>query len=400
MNAHSSILGGSNAARLLACPASYAEQLKSPLIDVESSYAAEGTALHAAIANCIESKVKPEHILGATFYGHEIDEKRVEILCTALDKLDDLLGAYGNPKRFRIVGVEETLPLPGVTGAFGSVDLVLADKRTVVVVDWKFGQGVPVKALYTDATGDQLNPQLAFYAAAARHAYKRRFRGKQIVLAIIQPRLDYALDYVETDDAELDQFLDAFYHAYSEALGRDAHRERGEHCRFAPCKATCPLWTGPLFDLAVIDPGKAALKASVDVTGYGGFLSNALQLAEFAETWAEEIRKQGHVFLEDGGKIPGWKLVPKRATRKWLDEEHTPAALEKLGANVSDIFSAPELRSVAQVEKALKKRGIALDEQLYQAVSSGTTIVHADDFRPDATHATVTVELRQALKAL
>ena len=167
--------------------------------------------------------------------------------------------------------------MPGIIGAFGSVDLIVADKRTVLIIDWKFGGGVPVKVVSIDGDEGILNPQLAFYAIAARHRYKRRFRGKQIVLAIIQPRLD-ACDHVETDDGELDQFHDAFMHAFSEALGRNAHRERGDHCRFAVCKATCPLWIGPAFSLADIDPVEAALKQSVtpDAPVYGKFLSKAL----------------------------------------------------------------------------------------------------------------------------
>ena len=402
MSEHSKILGGSNAARLLACPASYAEQMRSPIADVESSYAAEGTALHSAIAHCIESKIAAEHIEGAEFYGHIIDRTRVAVLLTALDALTELLSLYGEPRKFRVVAIEQTLPLPGVTGSFGSVDLILADRHTVVVLDWKFGQGVPVKALYSDDLGDQLNPQLAFYTAAARAHYRRRFRGKRIVCAVIQPRLMPTFSYAETDDEELDAFLTAFTHAFSEALGRDAHRERGEHCRFATCKATCPLWTGPVFDLATIAPDRAALRASVNgkESDYGNYLGRALDLVSFAETWAEEVRRQGHVFLEDGGRIPGWKLVPKRATRKWIDEEVVVAELSTLGAEMDDIFSEPEVRSVAQMEKVLKKKNISIPDDLYQAVSSGTTIAQADDYRPDATHATVTVELRQALKQI
>jgi hypothetical protein len=45
-------------------------------------------------------------------------------------------------------------------------------------------------------------------------------------------------------------------------------------------------------------------------------------------------------------------------------------------------------------------QGAVVPDDLYQAVSSGTTIAQADDYRPDATHATVTVELRQALKQI
>lgn len=404
MTSHSAILGGSNAARLLACPASYQEQLRNPIQDVELTFAAEGTALHMAIANIVESRVVPEQLLGAEFYGHVMTEEHVQVLRKALDSLHALMNEHGNRKQFRIVGIEETLPMPGILGSFGTLDLCMADKRTVLLVDWKFGSGVPVYALHVDEQGGYLNPQLAFGAVTARAAHRRRFRGKKIVCAIIQPRMDVGCDSATTDDGELDDFHSAFMHAFSEALGRNAHRERGDHCRFATCKATCPFWTGPAFDLADIDPTAAALQQSVaaDPTAYGAFLSKSLRLADYAEAWAAEIRRQGHVFLESGGVVPGFKLVPKRATRKWVnDGQNAHSYLDAIEIPDADRYTAPELKSVAQMEKLLKAHGLkGVPDDLYEAVSTGTTIAEENDSRPSVDRATVAEEVKKALTAL
>jgi len=287
MSSHSAILGGSNASRLLNCPASYAEQMKSPISDVESVYAAEGTALHEAVA---ELYTQRRSVKGKTYGNFVIDDSLDAVLLKAIGTLEGLKESYGGG--FRTIAVEKTLALPGVNGAFGSVDLILASKTHVLVVDWKFGSGVPVHALYTNDDHEAyLNPQLAFYTAAARAGHARAFKGKTIVTAIIQPRLDPPMSWAETDDDELDAFLAAFQHAFIEALGKKAHRERGEWCRFATCKSTCPLWTGPVFDLALIDPTKAALAAPSD---YGAFLARALDMATLSECWAEEVRRQAH----------------------------------------------------------------------------------------------------------
>jgi hypothetical protein len=397
---HSAILGGSNAERLMRCPASYMEQMRSPAGDVESSYAAEGTALHEAAAELIKTKVRPVSMLGELFYDHEIDQGRVEVLENAIAHLHKILDAYGGVETFKVVGIEETLALPGVTGAFGSVDLSMASKDTVVVCDWKFGGGVAVKALYEDEQGEYLNPQLAFYTASARAKHARKFKGKRIVCAIIQPRILPGYTVAETTDKELDDFVKAFREAFLEALTRAPHRERGEWCRFATCKATCPLWTGPVLDLATIDPTRVALKESVKPDDYGAFLSRALHMADVAENWIVEIRRQGHVFLENGGAVPDFKLVPKRATRKWINPDVVEDVLSGCGAKPEDIWSEPTLRSVAQAETALKKRGISLPADLYHAVSSGTTIAPADDSRPDVSQAEVSKDLRQALAYL
>jgi hypothetical protein len=405
MNAHSAILGGSNAARLLACPASYHEALKAPVSDVESPYAAEGTLLHGGTAEAVRRRLSPDMVRHrwATL-ADDFSDVQLDIIAKALEALEELKKRYPGGKNWRVVGLEVSMPMPGVTGAFGSADLVVANNVAVIVVDWKFGSGVPVYALYDMPDGSQqLNAQAAFYACCARHRYRRAFKDHQIVLAIIQPRLDPACTFAETDNDELDGFVVAFREAVLEAMGRSAHRERGEHCRFAVCKSTCPLWTGPVFELAILDPAKAALQAAADEepTEYGAFLSRALTLSEIAEAWAAEIRRQAHVFLQDGGAIREWKLVPKRGTRQWLGSEgETADALLHLGAAMPDIYTEPELRSVAQVEKALAKRKLQLPPELHAMVSSGTTIARVEDKRPESSHGQVVTDLRQALKAL
>jgi hypothetical protein len=393
MTGHSAILGGSTAARILACPASYHEQLKSPASDTPSSYADEGTMLHSMIAGMMG---------GTGMVESMVNTEQAETLLKAVGLLDQLKVKYGG--HFKVVAIEATVPMPFVPGSFGSVDLVLSNGSTIIIVDWKFGRGVLVRATYDDGQGETFNAQLMFYAVAARGAFGvRHFKKKKIVLAVIQPRATEPMDYVEATGEDLDQFHRAFQHAFIEALSRNAHRERGEHCRFASCKATCPLWTGPVIDLAVLDPKRAALEAStkpVESTEYGDYMSHALSMAELAETWAGEIRKQGHLYLEDGGVIPAWKLVPKRGLRKWVNPSEAAADLVLHGAQDEDIFTEPEVRSVAQVEKALKARNIALPEDMWMLVSSGTTIARSDDPRPESTHGMVIENMRKALKRL
>ena len=392
MTGHSPILGGSTAARILACPASYHEQLKSPSSDTPSSYAEEGTMLHSMIAG----------MMGGTGVVEDmVNSEQAETLLKAGLLLDDLKALYGT--RYSTVSIEATLPMPHIPGSFGSVDLIVKNREAVIVVDWKFGRGVLVRATYDDGNGETFNPQLMFYAIAARARFKTAFKNRKIVLAVIQPRATEPMDFVEVTNDDLDKFHEAFQHAFIEALSRNAWRERGEHCRFASCKATCPLWTGPVVDMALLDPKRAALEASlkpVEATEYGDYMSHALSMAELAETWAGEIRKQGHLYLEDGGYIPLWKLVPKRGLRKWASEDDAVADLMKIGAVQGDVFSLPELRSVAQVEKSLKAKGIALPEDLWMLSSSGSTIAPSDDPRPETTHGQVVDNARKALKAL
>ena len=76
-----------------------------------------------------------------------------------------------------------TIPTPSVP------PICRAHRHTVHVVDFKFGIGVRVLALYPDGDEDVINAQLLFYAAAARHSLPEFFAGvDDIVLTILQPQ--------------------------------------------------------------------------------------------------------------------------------------------------------------------------------------------------------------------
>ena len=109
-----------------------------------------------------------------------------------------------------------------------------------------------------------------------------------------------------------------------------------------------------------------------------------LKPAEVAllEQWIADLRALAHQALEAGVEVTGWKLVEKRATRKWVDEEKTAASLSEQFTH--DEIYDQKLKSPAQMEKLLKKSGMEIPEGLVVAVSSGTTIAPEDDPRPKA----------------
>ena len=82
---------------------------------------------------------------------------------------------------------------PTIPGAFGTRDLIVRIGSTVHIIDFKFGTGVRVLALYADGAEDVVNAQLMFYGAAARHSLPEFFAGvDNIVLTILQPHVDRA----------------------------------------------------------------------------------------------------------------------------------------------------------------------------------------------------------------
>jgi hypothetical protein len=359
MAAHSNIVGGSTAKRVINCPGSVALVQKMPP-KPSSKYADEGTLLHHVIAAVLETGKPPEDFLGTFYNGVELTEDRLERkllpALAALDEIDpDKLMEYDVEK---VVGFGHVLP-----GVFGSADLVGRIGDRGILVDWKFGDGVAVEA--------EENPQALFYIAAALHTTTTAWAFRDaaaIDVYIVQP--PYVKKWT-TDIARVRRFEAELVLAVRAAEQPDAPLKTGDHCRWCAAKSVCPLVTG-----AVERADRAALK-TVNVDD----LAAALDKIEVLEGWIKDAREMAQTLLENGVDVPGYKLVAKRATRQWVDEAAALTALSEAGLNATELT---ELKSPAQVEKVLKKHKIDMPEGLISSVSTGNTLANADDPRPAA----------------
>jgi hypothetical protein len=118
-------------------------------------------------------------------------------------------------------------------------------------------------------------------------------------------------------------------------------------------------------------------------------MGKALKQADLLEQWIGDLRGLAHKALEANVQIPGWKLVQKRASRKWADESKAEKAvryaLEGLMGDLQlddIVLEEPKLKSVAQMEKTLKAYKVAIPDDIVVSVSSGTTIAQTEDPRP------------------
>lgn len=98
-------------------------------------------------------------------------------------------------------------------------------------------------------------------------------------------------------------------------------------------------------------------------------IAEVLNNADVIETWLTAVRGLAYSAISDGRDIPGWKLMPKRAIRKWKDERLVKQRLASEGLSG---FLTEDLITPAQAEKLAKKQGIQLDLfDLIEAESSG-----------------------------
>src|SRR5262245_45898764 len=224
---HSTLIGGSIAARVVNCPPSIqaVADLPDALRDEKPSiYATEGTALHALIGDIISTGQWPQP-------GDEVEVRNEGVIVVtqelihdclepAADYVNQLLAELGDDAEVR---VETRVTFPGIDNAFGTMDLMLTSQqqKKTKLIDFKFGAGVGVAALYEDPNDPDallINEQLLFYAAAARNTIPKAFpKGGTIDISICQPRHQDPQQRITTATdvtaAELAEFAALVYNA-------------------------------------------------------------------------------------------------------------------------------------------------------------------------------------------
>jgi hypothetical protein len=345
---HSTIVGGSTAKRVIACPASIELVAKMPP-KPSSKYADEGTLLHDAISQILDCKATPESVIGMVYEGitltQELYDDKIAVALAALDEID--------PDKQMEFAVESSVNfgnlLPGV---FGSADLLGRIGKKAIVLDWKFGNGVAVEATE--------NYQGMFYAAAAMRTPETAWvfeDAEEVEIVIVQPPM---VKRWATTPHRIKKFE---LELIAAVKGPRTKLESGEHCRWCAAKPTCPKVTG------AVDRALKTALVRIDADKIGEYLSQA----ELLEEWIDAVRVLAYDMLENNVRVPGFKLVAKRGTRQWVNDE---APVKLLG----DKAYESKLISVAQAEKLIGKKNFPADVAV--SVSSGSTLAAESDPRP------------------
>lgn len=359
MTKHSKI-GASSAKRWMACPGSV--RLCDGLPSTTSDYAAEGTAAHALAERCLREKRTPCDYLHQTIEGFEVDEDMAEAVAVYVTYVNTLAldSELEIECRFSINSLHK--------GLYGTADAVLYNEKekALHVIDYKHGAGVAVEI--------ENNPQLLYYALGAAMAKHNRGFSK-VKLSVVQPRCPHEDGTIRTwefDAVELLGWASELIEAVRRTEEPNAPLALGEHCRWCPAAGICPKLQETAIETAKQDFAEGVRYDPAK-------LSDTLELLPTIEAWAKAVREFAYAEAERGHCPPGWKLVPKRATRKWRDEEEATEYLRKYGMDDSDIYTS-KIRTPAQIEKILGK---AKDDiaDLVVAESSGHTLAPLSDRR-------------------
>ena len=355
-------LGFSGAERYMVCPGSVALNMSLPPdTTADPEYRRKGEAAHAAAAVCLQEEFDAWEIMDRDF---ELTAADLDAIQVYLDHVRDLRIAGGRQYYEELIEVKIHAPKLHEQ-AFGTLDycLVLSDK-TCIIRDYKHGEGVFVEA--------ERNPQLMGYAAMMLERYPWIVAFD---LGIVQPRFQgeqkirtwqvWADEIAEWRDNELKP---AMRNAWSMTKGKPPVYQPGEHCRFCPAKnaLACPALK---HEVAVVEQSAPLVERISDEK-----LADLYAKVEPLKMMIKAIEAETTRRALAGIKLPGVKVVPKKAFRVWksdapLTEEFGPAAYVET------------LRSPAEIEKEFGREGKEFVRQWAFTPDNGYTIAPESDRR-------------------
>lgn len=343
-------LSPSASATWMTCPGSV-HLPPDPGSDKSSEYAAKGTTMHSLSEKALSSGVQPSMFLGQVIDGYTIDQTMVDITTTYVEFVRSLPGL----KRFEVkVSVQEI-----IQDCYGTADMLAMRPLHLTVGDLKTGSGNRVDA--------KDNTQLLIYALGAFLKFDPLYDFESVSMVIVQPPMENISTWT-ISRSELLEFADQLREAerrINEEPETYVLSEKG--CKWCRSKSSCPEQRKLASQAAAID-----FKTTKDD------LSDYMSMVDHLRGFCDAVENAVKEKLLAGVQVPGWKVVEGRRSRSWKDENVVKAALLEQG--LTNIFTQPKLLSVAQMETALKKTGVDL-EQYIEVKAGNPTVARESDGR-------------------
>lgn len=283
---------------------------ETPFAPESDAFAAEGTALHAAIESELTGKaratldVEHEAIVRFAVDATKIETSKNKIKC------------------------EQFIDYPAAPAVkiSGTADVVIDEGDTICIIDHKTGW---------KAVEAENNAQLKIYAHLFAGREHKKWRG-----VIINARLN-SISYTGPHDIEKN---------YLRAIATDAKKrasakqtKTGNHCAYCAALAICkPVredikkWLSPGADDGIKDR-----KAD---------WQELLSLAKPAEKLFERAKADALKYIDLGGEIPGVGVEYSGGSRAWPRDLDTESLAARLGVAVETITETKTI-SPAQAEK-------------------------------------------------
>jgi len=367
------VLSASAAHRWLACPPS--ARREADMLESYSEYAAEGTLAHEIAELYLTSYLAPTpqktfNTKLNKFKKHEL--YKPEMLThveSYMDYIKSVVIGFGKEKPFvtaeRKVNFDNYVP-----DGFGTSDCIIIGGNTLIVVDFKYGKGVPVSA--------ESNSQMRLYALGAYAEYSLFYDIRIVRKVIVQPRLDS----VSESEISIDDLLT--WGESIKPIAEKAHKGEGEyrfgdHCQFCKIKATCSARADTHNELTkYIDTGIPVHDLTLDE------ISHILSVSEQYKKWITHLEEYAFERIMTGDEIDGWKLVKGRdGVRKYADMDAFFDYLITNNITDKSILYDNVPVTVTELEKRLGKTVFAEHAANFITRDEGKpTLAKATDKRP------------------
>ena len=364
--------------------------MEAPFPDVSSSFANEGTAAHMLAEQCLANGFDPDRFKNyivdveakanaIRVGGHPdnrttflVDDHMISNVTGFVEAVrDEADGADA-------IDLETHYDLRFIApGMFGTADVTLyhPGRRELAIIDLKYGRGVIVEP--------KENPQLVLYALGALRRYHNH-DVETVKVVIYQPRAPHPKgawrSWSLTPD-ELTSRGDDIGDAAFRTTLPDAELHPGKHCEFCRAAATCPALRQLALEDAVTDfiaepePNPETVAKWLDVVGT-------------VETWCKRVREFAAAEAKQGRVPPGYKLVDKKAIRRWKDDGQVEQTLRIVMELEDDqIYQPSKINSPAMVEKIVGAKTFRSLLPMVTKQSSGLVLAPDDDPRSAAVSA-------------
>lgn len=335
--------------------------------------------------DCDDFEVEPEHL-----------DRVQKYLDYVIERVETLENIYGTHCEVFPETKVDAGPLIGCEGVRGTADCVLVCGDVIEIIDYKDGHGI------VEAND---NEQLLLYALGAIEMVRTPFDipVKEVHTTIVQPKVvppikmaSYGLEQVLQMGAEL---------AHAAKLTEDANPLRvagKKQCHWCLARGDCeeqqlqaideirvlfedvPLpemgsTVEEVFnDIAAATPRKVGELTDDDLAGI-------LSAQDNIEAAMKAAKDEAHRRANTGGKIPGYKLVAGRSSRKWSlsDSELHEFFRKEVKLKESDCWTKT-LLSPAQAEKlTLSKAKSAMLKEKVVKQRGNPTLVPLSDKREE-----------------
>lgn len=365
MGAHA-LLSASASQRWLNCTPS--ARLEEQLPDSTSVYAEEGTLAH----NIAELKLRrhfTEPMGPRTFSNrmkklkehHLYQEEMQKHTDAYLDYIKQLAMRYPSSP---FIAVEKRLDYSHIAPeGFGTGDCVLIYGDTLHIIDFKYGQGIPVAA--------KDNTQMLLYALGALRQYETFYPIAEVEMAIFQPRRDNLSEWrlpVEELRAGGEEIKPLAQLAFDGA----GEKTPGPWCRFCRANPRCRAQCESMLVLEAVGPPDLLTDQEI-----GQVLGRLKQLRD----WSSDVEECALKAILSGGQIPGWKAVAGRSIRQFSDQEAAFQVVLDNGFDEALLYERKAI-SLAAVEKLIGEAEFEalLGDQVVKPPGK-PTLVPADDPR-------------------